>query len=388
MIISIENDNNYWKYKNQIKNKKVRFTIKEIFEDWWNQFYSKSQNIKIRDVVIKNVDKMLKCKTKNGGFSLYKCPDCGKEKLLYHTCKSRVCSSCGNKYNKQRENSIFSKLIRCKHRHVVFTIPEELRRFFREDRKRLNLLFNAASITIKYWFKEKYKKDELIPAFVSVLHTFGRSLVFNPHIHVILLDGGISNKNYRFLKVDFFSYPSFRKRFMKVLLDMISDELSSKEFRKIKNDLYFRYKEGFYVYAPPSKFKSYIDLIKYVCRYVSRPVMAESRIIDYDGTYVTFWYQRHNDNKIVVEKLHAFEFISRIIVHIPEPNFKTIRFYGAYHNSTKINIDLVKLENPEKTLFKKKMESWRNMILLEFHKDPLKCPICQNIMVYCNSVYT
>ena len=53
-----------------------------------------------------------------------------------------------------------------------------------------------------------------------------------------------------------------------------------------------------------------LDLIKYVCRYVSRPVMAESRIIDYDGTFVTFWYQRHNDDLIIIEKvLHAYEFV-------------------------------------------------------------------------------
>lgn len=45
--------------------------------------------------------------------------------------------------------------------------------------------------------------------------------------------------------------------------------------------------------------------------------MAESRIIDYDETYVTFWYQRDEDNKIVIEKVHAYEFISRLIIHIP-----------------------------------------------------------------------
>ena len=43
-------------------------------------------------------------------------------------------------------------------------------------------------------------------------------------------------------------------------------------------------------------------LLEYVTRYVSRPVMTESRIIDYDGTYATFWYQRHEDDKIVIEK--------------------------------------------------------------------------------------
>ncbi len=388
MIVCTQNDKIFQLYKEKVKNRKVLFTIRQIFLDWWLIFLNSFPHIKIRKVVINNVDRMLKCKTISLGFTCFKCPDCGKEKVLFHSCKSRVCSSCGNKYNKHRENSIFSKLFRFKHRHVVFTIPDELRRFFRKNRKRLHYLFKASQITINFWLKQKYKKYNLIPAFVSILHTFGRSLVFNPHIHIILLDGGISNITNSFVSVNFFSYPSFRKRWMKVLLDLLEKDIGKQKFRKLKNDLYLRYKDGFYVFAPPSKFKSYVDLIKYVCRYVARPVMAESRIIDYDGTYVTFWYQRHQDDLIVIEKIHACEFISRIIVHIPDYNFKQIRFYGAYHNSTKVNINMVKIQTPEKSEYKKKMEKWRYMYLLEFKIDPLKCPICNNIMVYYNSVYT
>lgn len=388
MIICTENDKNFCKFKDKVNNRKVVFTIKEIFSDWWNKFLEAYPKIKIRDVVYSNIDKMLKCKTWSLGYSLFKCPECGDEKVVPHTCKSRMCSSCGNKYNKQRELAIFSKLFRYKHRHVVFTIPEELRKLFREDRTRLNYLFDAASITVKYWIKEKYKKKDVIPAFVSILHTFGRSLIFNPHIHMILLDGGISKVNNDFIKIDFFSYPSFRKRFMKVLLDILENDIGKDNFRKLKNQVYLSHKDGFYVYAPPSKFKSCVELIKYVCRYVARPVMAESRIINYDGTYVTFWYQRHNDNLIIIEKLHAYEFISRIIVHIPDYNFKQIRFYGAYHNSTKLNIKVAKFLFEEKYLILKKLTRYRAMILISFKIDPLYCPICNTAMLYYSSTFT
>lgn len=388
MILCTENDKEFINYEDKVKNRKTIFTIKRIFKDWWNKFLKNYPNLNIRDVVFNNVERMLKCQTWDLGYAIFKCPDCGNEKIVPHTCKSRMCSSCGNKYNVQRATSIFSKLFKYKHRHVVFTIPEDLRIYFRKDRKRLNYLFKAASITVNYWIKEKYKKKDIIPAYISILHTFGRSLIFNPHIHMILMDDGISNKCKEFVKIDFFSYPSFRKRFMKVLLDMLEEDIGKSEFRKVKNDLYFRYKEGFYVYAPPSKFKSYVDLIKYVCRYVARPVMAESRIIDYDGEYVTFWYQRHEDDLIIIEKIHAYEFISRIIVHIPDYNFKQIRFYGAYHNSTILKIDVVKLLPKEKADYKRILNNWRSLILLSFKSDPLICPVCKNIMIYYNSVYT
>lgn len=387
MIICTENDVEFYKFKDKVRDRKVHFTIKQIFNDWWKAFLSSFPNINIRSTVFSNVNKMLKCKTFDLGFAIFSCPSCGKEKIVPHTCKSRMCSSCGNKYNKQRETSIFSKLFRYKHRHVVFTIPEELRFLFRQDRKRFQYLFDASSITIKFWMKQKYKKHDIIPAFISVLHTFGRNLCFNPHIHILLLDGGISNKNHEFIKIDFFSYPSFRKRFMKVLLDMLESDIGKDNFRKLKNEIYLNHKEGFYVYAPPSKFKSYTDLIKYVCRYVARPVMAESRIIDYDGTYVTFWYQRHNDNLIIIEKVHAFEFISRLIIHIPDKNFKQIRFYGAYHNSTIINIDVAKFLSQEKLKVIKSLSCWKAMITLSFSINPLNCPICNSIMEYNKSTY-
>ena len=47
-------------------------------------------------------------------------------------------------------------------------------------------------------------------------------------------------------------------------------------------------------------------MIEYEVKYTSKHAMAESRIIDYDGEYVTFWYQRHEDNKLVNERIHVY----------------------------------------------------------------------------------
>lgn len=194
MIICTELDKNFIHFEDKVKNRKGSFTIKQIFKDWWNKFLDIYPNLNIRPIVFSNVDKVLKCKTRDLGFFVFVCPNCSKEKIGHHTCKSCVCSSCGNKYNNQREISIFSKFFKYKHRHVVFTIPEKLRPYFRLDRRRFQYLFDASSITIKFWIREKYKKYDITPAFVSILHTFGRNLCFNPHIHMTLLDGSISNK--------------------------------------------------------------------------------------------------------------------------------------------------------------------------------------------------
>ena len=256
MIVCTEKDKDFEIYKEKVNTRKVIFHIKDIFNDHWDNYKSKFANRKRRPIIDKVIDNFLLCKSFKLGYSLYECPICHEEKIVPHTCKTRFCSSCGNKYNEDRAISIHSKLFNWKHRHVVFTIPEELRGYFRNNRKLLNLLFNASSSTVKCWFKDKYKKQNLIPAFISVLHTYGRPLNFNPHIHMILLDGGISKTNNNFIGVNFFSYSSFRKRWRKLILDLLENELGKSQFRKLKNDLYFKYPDGFYVYAPECKFKS------------------------------------------------------------------------------------------------------------------------------------
>ena len=71
---------------------------------------------------------------------------------------------------------------------------------------------------------------------------------------MILLEGGV-NKN-GFIPVNFFAYATFRKKFMKILLDLLDKEINTKEFRKLKKEFYRRYIDGSYVYSPPSKFKN------------------------------------------------------------------------------------------------------------------------------------
>lgn len=53
-------------------------------------------------------------------------------------------------------------------------------------------------------------------------------------------------------------------------------------------------------------------VIKYIGRYLGRPVIATSRIDSYDGDSVTFHYNRHEDNKLITEAIPVLEFISRL----------------------------------------------------------------------------
>ena len=111
-------------------NAKTKYTVKQIFIDHWQMFLMLYSHLCIRDTVHKNVEKIMKCQTAALGFTIYFCEKCSVFKQVFHTCKSRFCNSCGIKYAKERAIAISSKCINCKHRHLVFTIPQELRVFF------------------------------------------------------------------------------------------------------------------------------------------------------------------------------------------------------------------------------------------------------------------
>lgn len=88
------------------------FKIQDIFNEYWYDFlsWSDNHNLIIRPVVKRDVERMMICKTPHIGFSIYTCPHCDNTLKVYKTCKSRFCNSCGIKYTKQRTLNIESKL--------------------------------------------------------------------------------------------------------------------------------------------------------------------------------------------------------------------------------------------------------------------------------------
>ena len=186
---------------------------------------------------MENIDKMLNCGDPSFGGALYVCTTCHNMKFVPFRCKSRFCPTCGVKYSQERSTSMAFKLVNCTHRHCVFTIDEELRHFFLEDRSLLNCLFRAVQSVILHMFNKINKSQNFVPGFICVLHTFGRPLEWNPHIHCILSESGIHKSKHRFIK-------SFTKWRQDILLSFGYDPLfcphCKKEMALI--EVYYRHK--------------------------------------------------------------------------------------------------------------------------------------------------
>ena len=219
-------------------------------------------------------------------------------------------------------------------------------------------------------FYKMNKSENFTPGFICVLHTFGRSLQWNPHIHVLLSEGGSGNSSV-WRNVKHFNYTFLRNSFRMVLLNRLESHLGS-SFKRVKAYIYKHCPNGFYIYAKPSLTNNK-QVIKYIGRYLGRPVIASSRIDNYDGKNVTFHYNRHDDDKLIVETIPATEFIKKLIIHIPEKHFKMIRYYGLYAKNHKHKSSLFLAVPIEKRRFLESLNSWRTSLLLSFGYDPLLC---------------
>lgn len=351
--------------------------IKQIFIDHWDGF-TKEYGNNIRESVFHEVKKMMQCGLLENGFLEFKCDSCGETKKVGFTCKSRLCSSCGKIRIDDWVEDLVKRMARAHHRHVIFTIPEELRIIFQKHRKLLELLPRCAADVVKSWYLDKSKKEKFMPGIVAVIHTFGRDLKWNPHIHMLLTEGAMGQIT-AWKKVNFLPYGMLRKRWQKILLDAIESELGKSKFRNLKNKLYNKLEDGFYVYGK-NEVKDAKGAAKYIGRYTGRPAIAESRIIKYDGKKVTFFYERHEDSKRIEVELDVFEFIKKVIIHIPEKQFKMIRYYGIYARNNKHKGKFFKLVNEKIAMELKKLRKWEYRLLKAFGIDPLKCEKCGSAM--------
>lgn len=101
-----------------------------------------------------------------------------------------------------------------------------------------------------------------------------------------------------------------------------------------------------------------------------------SRITNYDGSYVSYYYEQHEDGKRIDVTVHAYEFIKNLIKHIPDKNFKVVRYYEIYSKEHKHSKKLIKLLNNAQIKIKEILRKWHFSIELSF-----KCS-CGGKMIY------
>ena len=277
------------------------------------------------------------CRTASMGGHMDLCDHCGYSRQSYNSCRNRHCPKCQNTKKLQWVDKLAANLPPVKHFHVVFTVPDCLNTvFYLNQDKAYSLLFKAAGQALI----KCAANPKLIGAqagAVGVLHTWGQTLVYHPHIHMIVPAGGLSDDQMEWI-------PSAEKFFLPVkLLSNIfrgilcrligqavgKGELllpdNTSDFAKLKTVCY---QKNWVVYCQ-KPFAGPEGIIRYLGNYTHRVAISNHRIEAFENNKVTFSYKdyktRATQKSMILE---VNEFIRRFLQHILPSGFYKIRYFG------------------------------------------------------------
>jgi len=367
-----------------------KYSIKQILLNdnaWW-KFYEKNE-AKLRPGIVQAIVKLLSCKNTIRGYNEYHCSNqnCSHVKRVHHTCKSKACSSCGKKATEIWIKKQQQILPRTKWQHITFTIPMELWDFFWCNRPLLNRITKIAANCIQKIAKIK----GVTPGVFTALHTFGRDLKRNVHVHLSTTTGGLSN-DLKTWKNLFFHQTTLMKLWRYAVIKLFRQEQvhlvippnikkhinPTFSFNKFLDQLY--QKTWIIHCSKPSA--NHKHTVRYLGGYVKRPPIAESKLKHYDGHEIVLKYLDHKTNTYSRLVLNVQDFIGKFVQHIPDKGFRMIRYYGFLSHRVRgkllpIVYNLLGQTKPEPSA----PPTYAQLIQKEFSFNPLTCILCGSQLI-------
>ncbi len=183
-------------------------------------------------------------------------------------------------------------------------------------------LFEASSAAIKTLAADPKYVGTTQCGFFGVLHTWGRTLDYHPHVHYVVPGGGISEDGSQWLpsRADFF----VPVRALSILFRAkFRDALERAGLLSEVDPAVWR--QDWVVHS-----KAVGDgraSLKYLAPYVFRVAISDRRIVACEDGQVTFSYRRSGSNRWRKMTVDAFEFIRRFLQHVLPSGFQKVRHY-------------------------------------------------------------
>lgn len=334
-------------------------SVKQILISGWAAYVATHNEV--TEYQRKEVEKAIGCYDSQNGCFVYYCAHCNEYVFQSMGCNSRICSCCGKRYADQWSHSLSQAMFKVSHRHFVMSVPSALWPFLR-DWKNCKVYMDAAIAAVQDYFP-KILHRYIQVGLIAVLHPFGKDMKFQPHLHILLTEGGYDAKG-MFVKCEFVPADGFRKSWQyHVLREFQAHGLPN----ALASQMYEKYPNGFYVWLHRrGRITDPKVISRYIGRYVRHPAIANSRIYYFDGETVKFHCVNGEDIRIDVT-MSVDQFITALIQHIPPKQFKMIRYYGAYARRSKRKYGA------------RPRSSMTQLNLYDFGLERVKyCPVCHN----------
>jgi hypothetical protein len=239
---------------------------------------------------------MLGCGDIRQGYYEYVCADCGSTTKVGFTCKSRLCLRCFkvavDDWLRTAGKVLFEGVV---HRQIVLTIPPAIRPLVVADEHFMKVFADAGARAVRELVEHWRRKKKIRVGIMSVLQLSGRSGNSNPHLHLVVSEGGLDRNN-NWCGVHYFDTKKLRRKWqyhvLTALRRAVRGTARESAWHTLLGTMFRRYPAGFDCNAMPEK-GPVERLVVYLCKYVSSPPISIRRIENYDGAQVTYRYEDH-----------------------------------------------------------------------------------------------
>ena len=317
----------------QAENKKHRYELGDILREYAPAFLSGHT---LCPVQMKAMQDIVACRTAQMKGHLMQCDRCGYREQSYNSCRNRHCNKCQFIRQAIWADLLKGRLLPGKYFHLVFTVPDSLNPlFYLNQQICYGLLFKMAWSALSDLCANPRFLGAQTGA-VAVLHTWSSTLVYHPHVHLLVPSGGLSEDGMEWVRAkEGFLVPVkvlskiYRARFCDQLQTMIENKtLELSEGTKLKALQENLFKKDWVVYAKKTG-KTINHALDYLARYTNRVAIGNQRIVKVADGQVTFRYKDAKTGQYNREMtLAVIEFIRRFMQHILPSGFYKIRYFG------------------------------------------------------------
>jgi hypothetical protein len=288
------------------------------------------------------------CRTFALGGHVEGCRACGTVRVAYNSCRNRHCPKCQGAAARDWLAARAGDLLPAPYFHIVFTLPAEMAAIaFHNKEVVYGILFRTAAETLRIIAADPKHLAAGI-GLIAVLHSWGQTLSYHPHLHCIVPGGGPSPDGARWIacrRPNFFLPVRvlsrlYRRLFMQALraafeagrlrfFGEIADLMETQAFARL---LTAAARRDWVVYAKPP-FGGPEQVLAYLSRYTHRVAIANSRLLSMADGKVTFrWRDYRHGRRPRRMTLDADEFIRRFLLHTLPDGVHRIRHYGFLAN--------------------------------------------------------
>ena len=387
--------------------------------------------------VVREFEDYLKCGRLEHGFLRVRCDSCHHEKLVAFSCKRRgFCPSCGARRMADSAAHLVDEVLPKRPiRQWVLSVPFPLRYLFATNPQVMSRVLTIVHRVISAFLIKRSGrtvKSGAQSGAVTLIQRFGSALNLNLHFHMLYLNGIYDANGYfwpvnpptpgdldeithkiarrvsRYLEGAGYLYRDAESEYLDIVTDeddpmygIISASITYRlafgpnagkkavtlqtvptSDNRAKTSELVSKQAGFSVHAGVACKSHQRKKLERLCRYITRPAIAEQRLsLAGNGNVIVALKTPYDDGTSHVV-LNPMEFMGRLAALVPKPRVNLTRFHGVFSPRSKLREFVVPAKPAEQAVTKDQPGSmgysmtWAQRLKRVFAIEIEKCEKC------------